>query len=64
MPGPTKTLVEVESSDDNEKTRIFSNPKPKPYSKPGVCKTKGTGRKTNPPKEKQTSIVGPTDKEG
>lgn len=63
-PKPTDTLAKVESSNDNEKTKIFSNPKPKYSPKPSVSKMKGTIQKTNPPKEQQTLIAIPIDKEG
>lgn len=53
-----------ESSEDSEKTQIFSNQKPKPSPKPSVNKTKGAIPKTNPSKTTTTSVVGPYDKEG
>lgn len=64
MPEPIENLVEVEGSNDNEKTQIFSNRRPKPSPKPYVSKTKGTSQKINPPKEKQTSTAGHANKEG
>lgn len=64
MPEPTETLAEVKRSDDDEKTQIFSKPKPKPSPKQGINKTKVTSQKTNPPKEKPTLIVGLADKKG
>lgn len=61
---PTKTLAEIESSQDNIKTQIFANPKPKPSPKPSVTKKKGFSRKIDQPKDQHTSNVDPTNKEG
>lgn len=61
-PKLTKTLLEVNSSEDSEQTMIFSRPNPKTPSKPTVGKKKGATQKTIPLKETMTSTVSPSNK--
>lgn len=64
MPESKETLAEVESSKDGEKTQIFLNPKPKPYPKPSVDKTKGTNQKIDQPKDQHTLTADSTNSDG
>lgn len=54
-------MAEFESSEDSEKTLIFSRPKPKTHSKSTVRK-KGVAHKIIARKETTTSNVGPSHK--